>query len=219
MGFSHEKAGHAVAEYLANKGYRNIGLVWTLNEEHAAKRERGFLASLKKRGITNIPISRGLPPSTLRLGRDGLARLLNAGHRLDAVFCATDTLAQGVLTEAHSRGLSVPEDLAIMGFGDQDFAAHTFPALSTVHVDRAAIGRLAAEAILERLRDRPQRGVSSTWAFRLLSAPAPDDWEQEFVLPSASLPVRAKWLSGAAHVWDAGSVFCNLFYPETLWAT
>jgi LacI family gluconate utilization system Gnt-I transcriptional repressor len=109
------------------------------------------LSALAKHGITDIPTSRTAPPSTLRLGREGLARLLDAGHRLDAVFCATDALAQGVLTEAHARRLSVPGELAVMGFGDQDFAAHTFPALSTVHVDRAAIGRLAAEAILARL--------------------------------------------------------------------
>jgi LacI family gluconate utilization system Gnt-I transcriptional repressor len=154
VGFSHEKVGQAVANYLLRKKYRRLGLVWTLKEGYAAKREYGFLSTLEKHGITDVPTSRILPPSTLRLGREGLAQLLDAGHRLDVVFCATDALAQGVLTEAHARGLSVPKDLAVMGFGDQDFAACTFPALSTVHVDRTAIGRLAADAILARLEGR-----------------------------------------------------------------
>ncbi len=156
IGLSHEKVGEAVAEYLFKHGYRNLGLVWTLNEPNASARERGFLAALAKRGIASVPASRELPPSTLGMGRVGLARLLDAGDPLDAVFCATDTLALGALAEAHSRGLSVPADLAIMGFGDQDFAAYTFPTLSTVRVDRAAIGRLAAEAILERLAGHPR---------------------------------------------------------------
>ena len=41
-----------------------------------------------------------------------------------------------------------------MGFGDLDFAAHTFPALSTVRIDRRGIGRLAAEAMLARMEGR-----------------------------------------------------------------
>jgi len=49
----------------------------------------------------------------------------------------------------------VPGDLAIVGFGDLDFAAYTVPPLSTVRIDRAAIGRQAAEALLGRIEGRP----------------------------------------------------------------
>ncbi len=90
-------------------------------------------------------------PSTLGLGRQGLARLLDAGQPPTAVFCSSDLLAHGALEEARSRGLAMPEQLALMGFGDLEFAQHTFPALSSVRVDRAAIGRRAAEMILARM--------------------------------------------------------------------
>ena len=94
-------------------------------------------------------------PSTLGLGRQSLARLLDAGPPPSAVFCSSDLLAHGALEEARSRNLRMPDDLALMGFGDLEFAQHTFPALSTVRIDRAAIGRRAAELILQRLGGGP----------------------------------------------------------------
>jgi LacI family gluconate utilization system Gnt-I transcriptional repressor len=150
VGFSHEKVGQVVAEYLLGKGYRRFGLAWAA-DERAALRRQALLSVLAKLGITNVPASITPVPSTLQLGREALARLLEGEIRPDVVVCSSDALAQGVLTEALSRGLSVPGDLAIMGFGDLDFAAHTFPALSTVRIDRSTIGRLAADALLARI--------------------------------------------------------------------
>jgi LacI family transcriptional regulator, gluconate utilization system Gnt-I transcriptional repressor len=69
--------------------------------------------------------------------------------------CSTDTLAQGILAEAGQRGLNVPRDVAVMGFGDLSTAAHVHPALSTVRVEGSAIGKLAAESLLARLADKP----------------------------------------------------------------
>ena len=74
---------------------------------------------------------------------------------VDAVFCSSDLLALGALTEAQSRGLRVPEDLRIMGFGDNNFAADTHPALSTVRIDGNAIGRQAARFVIDRAAGRP----------------------------------------------------------------
>ena len=113
-----------------------------------------LLSALARHGIGDVPTITVSAPGSLRTGREGMARLLNEGQHPDAVFCNSDALAQGVLAELQSRGLSIPGDVAVMGFGDLDFAAYTFPALSTVRIDRRGIGRLAAEAMLARMEGR-----------------------------------------------------------------
>ncbi len=154
VGFSHEKVGQAVAEYLVGQGHRRFGVV-SADDARAEVRRAGFLAALTRHGISDTESVLVPAPSSLRLGRQGLARLLERATLPRAVFCSSDTLAHGTLVEAQARGLSVPKDLAIVGFGDLDFAALTLPPLSTVRIDRASIGRLAAEALLARFKGRP----------------------------------------------------------------
>jgi len=79
---------------------------------------------------------------------------LRARKAVDAVFCSSDLLALGVITEAQARSIDVPGELAVMGFGDLEFAADTNPALTTVRIDAAAIGREAARFIVERAEGR-----------------------------------------------------------------
>jgi LacI family gluconate utilization system Gnt-I transcriptional repressor len=81
----------------------------------------------------------------------GAGELIDSGLKAGAIFCSSDTIANGVIIEATARGLSIPDDLAIIGFGDQSFAAYTFPALSTVRIDRAEMGRKAADAMMGRI--------------------------------------------------------------------
>lgn len=153
VGFSHEKVGQAVAEYLVGRGHRRFGVI-SADDARAEVRRAGFLSALEKNRIDDVRTVHVPAPSNFRLGREGLARLLERGSLPRAVFCSSDTLAHGVLVEAQARGLSVPGDLAIVGFADLDFAAHTFPPLSTVRIDRPAIGRRAAEALLGRIEGR-----------------------------------------------------------------
>ena len=73
---------------------------------------------------------------------------------IDAVFCSSDMLALGVLTEARVRGIDMPGRLAVMGFGDVPFVADMVPALSTVHIKGADIGRMAARCLIDRAEGR-----------------------------------------------------------------
>lgn len=145
VGFSHEKVGAAVAAYLLGKGWERVGIA-TGDDHRADIRRAAFAAAVGR----PVPTSVVPAPSSLALGRRAAAELLQQEPRLRAVYCSSDQLAQGVVIEAQARGLRVPQDLAVCGFGDADFAAHTQPSLTTVQVDGAEIGRRAAGFILDR---------------------------------------------------------------------
>ncbi|WP_432377586.1 LacI family DNA-binding transcriptional regulator [Duganella sp. P38] len=150
IGFSHEEVGHACAQHLLKQGYRRFGML-TANDPRAGQRTQGFQVALAKQGVNVIASHVVQAPGALPLGRKGAVQLLDEHPELDAIFCSSDTLAHGALIEAQSRGLRVPQDLAIMGFGDLNFAEYTNPPLSTVKVDGAKIGALSAQALLDRL--------------------------------------------------------------------
>src|SRR4051812_30611486 len=150
VGFSHEKAAEAVAAYLVARGRKRIAIV-TGDDPRAERRVRAFSAEVARtRKSPKVAVHSAPAPGTLAQGRAGLAALLARDSRIDAIFCSSDLIALGALIEAHARGLRVPQDLAVVGFGDLDFAAATHPALTTVRIDAGAIGREAARFIVAR---------------------------------------------------------------------
>ena len=146
VGFSHLKVGGAVAGYFLSRGWKRVGIA-TGSDHRAMLRREGFLATL---GRDDVPTAVVPAPSSLALGRRALSELLAREPGLQAVCCSSDTLAHGVLVEAQARGLRVPGDLAVVGFGNAEFSAHMVPSISTVHVDGPEIGRLGARLILAR---------------------------------------------------------------------
>jgi LacI family gluconate utilization system Gnt-I transcriptional repressor len=153
VGFSHTEVGEAVARRLHAKGRRRLAAV-AGNDERAQRRVAAFAAAARKLGLPEVQVASVPAPTTLKSGRQALATLVPSEPGIDAVFCSSDLLALGVLTEARARGVAVPGQLAVVGFGDQDFAADVEPALTTVHIDGAAIGRQAAHFIVERAEGR-----------------------------------------------------------------
>ncbi|HEX8886275.1 MAG TPA: LacI family DNA-binding transcriptional regulator [Noviherbaspirillum sp.] len=154
IGFSHAGIGEAIASHLAGRGYRSYGLLCA-DDERSLIRQQSVADALARQGIGDVRTYVGTAPSTFQLGREGLASLLARKEKFEALVCGSDAIAQGTLAEAQSRGIAVPRDLAVMGFGDFDFSAHTFPSLSTVRIDKKAIGARAAEALIASALGKP----------------------------------------------------------------
>lgn len=158
VGFSHVAAAAAVVRHLQARGRRRLALL-SADDERALRRNRGFVDEALKLGLVqdaaDLPTLHVPAPTTLGSGRRGLARLLEQAPDVDAVFCSSDLLALGVLTEAAARGIAVPQQLAVVGFGDLAFAGDTHPALTTVRIDGTGIGQRAARFLVDRAEGRP----------------------------------------------------------------
>lgn len=163
VGFSHLKVGSAVAGFFLSRGWQRVGIA-TGGDHRAMLRREGFVATLGR----DVPTATVPAPSSLALGRRALAELLEQEPRLQAVSCSSDTLAHGVLVEAAARGLRVPQDLAICGFGNADFSEHMLPSITTVHVDGPEIGRLAAQLVIDRCRGNAGPQTIFDLGFRLI---------------------------------------------------
>jgi len=150
VGFSHERVGEAVARHLLARGHRSFALI-SADDARALTRQQAFVDALRAKGVRDVEIVNVPAPSTLALGRQALAQVLSGKRRPGVVVCSSDLLAHGALEEARARGLAVPQAMGIVGFGDLEFAQHTSPPLSTVRIDRAAIGERAADMILARI--------------------------------------------------------------------
>lgn len=153
VGFSHVEVGRAVAHYLHGKGRRRLATV-AGDDERAQRRQGAFETAARALGLRELASVRVPAPTTLRSGRGALAQLLQQDPAIDAVFCSSDLLALGVMTEARAIGVAVPHQLAVVGFADLDFAADLHPALTSVRINAGAIGRQAAQFIVERAEGR-----------------------------------------------------------------
>jgi len=153
VGFSHVDVGRTVAQFLKARGRRRLAIV-SGSDERAKRRQDAFQSAASVLDLDPVRVVVVPAPTTLRSGRAALAELMQNGSEVDAVFCSSDLLALGVMTEAQARGVAVPGRLAIVGFGDLEFAADLHPALTTVRIDGMAIGRRAAQFIVDRAEGR-----------------------------------------------------------------
>jgi LacI family gluconate utilization system Gnt-I transcriptional repressor len=154
VGFSHEDAGQAVAEFLYQRGRRRVAVI-SASDERAQRRNRAFAQAAVRLDMQGpdgtVPLHTISAPGTAAGGRTALRALLANHPDIDAVFCSSDMVALGVLTEARKLGIDVPGKLAVVGLGDHPFAADLYPALTTVRIDGRAMGEIAARFLIDRI--------------------------------------------------------------------
>ena len=150
VGFNHDRVGRAMAEHLLAQGHRQLAYVdsGVAEDFRAHERGTGFKAAAQAAGASVRLV--GAPKGeAIASGRLALAGLVD-GQRptVTAAAFANDHLACGALLEAGARRLHVPDQLALMGFGDFAISRHLSPALTTVSPPRYEIGREAARLLL-----------------------------------------------------------------------
>ena len=149
IGFSHSDIGLAVAKYFIEKGRKQLAVI-RAGDERADRRTVAFIAAAIEAGLPKPFIVNVGSERSIRSGRQAMAEILSESPKSDAVFCSSDLLALGALTEARAQKINVPNQIALMGFGDVPFVADMLPALSTVRINGGKIGEIAAQYLMDR---------------------------------------------------------------------
>ncbi|GGM03168.1 LacI family DNA-binding transcriptional regulator [Dactylosporangium sucinum] len=152
-------AATAATRHLVDLGRRRIAAIGDQPGRHgtAALRRNGYLGALQAAGITPDPALTVRAEAYSRAeGAAAMRRLLDLPEPPDAVFCFNDLLAVGALSAARDRGLSVPGDLAVVGFDGVDEGNYTAPRLTTIAPDKAAIAEAAINLARAAVHDGAQ---------------------------------------------------------------
>ncbi|WP_277188012.1 LacI family DNA-binding transcriptional regulator [Caballeronia sp. BR00000012568055] len=159
VGFSNVNAAREMVRYLADKGYERIGFIGGASEldRRGLDRLKGFRAQMKALDLDDTRIIRlGESPITMSHGGPAIAALLDTWPDTQAAMCVSDMSAFGAIMECHRRGLTVPDDIAIAGFGNFEVSACCTPTITTVSVDAYGIGLRTGETLLAALEAREQ---------------------------------------------------------------
>ncbi|MCT2590097.1 LacI family transcriptional regulator [Streptomyces sp. N2-109] len=143
--------------HLASLGHRRVGLA--LGPERFVPVQRktdGFLQAVQEQlGLAEADTRKLIQHSLYSLegGQAAASALLEQG--CTALVCASDMMALGAIRAVRQRGLSVPEDVSVIGFDDSPLIAFTDPPLSTIRQPVTAMGQAAVRALLEEIGGTP----------------------------------------------------------------
>ena len=152
-----EEVGRLAADHLIRTGRRAVAHIGGPPVLHAKRRETGYLAALRSHGLK--PRSEWIVPAGFMEadGYRGMKQLLALEPRpaIDAVFAANDPAAIGAMKAVWEAGLSVPNDIAVVGAGDVAYGDLLRVPLTTVSWSKAEQGRRAAELLLDQMGPNP----------------------------------------------------------------
>ncbi|GAA5175423.1 LacI family DNA-binding transcriptional regulator [Modicisalibacter zincidurans] len=153
IGLSHYDAGRCMAQHLLDRGYRRIVYAGAQMEGNYRARLRydGHRDLLQQYGL-EAPLEEWPDVSALEIGAKALRHVMVQRPGTEAIHFADDTLATGAILDANRTGIRVPDDVAIAGFTGLPFGQHITPRLTTIVSPREAIGRIAAEQVIARIK-------------------------------------------------------------------
>ncbi|WP_010204704.1 LacI family DNA-binding transcriptional regulator [Salinibacterium sp. PAMC 21357] len=150
----------SAVEHLLASGRRNLATIAGPQDmPPGVDRLDAFHTTLTKHGLTSDLVEVGdfSPPS----GAEAMRRLLARGEPIDGVFAANDQMAIGAYSAIREAGLSVPEDIAVVGFDDDNYGSTATPPLTTVRQPSLEMGRRMAEMIVGLIENRPVDTVTT----------------------------------------------------------
>lgn len=146
--------GYLATKALIDKNHRNIAIITgNLKKILAQKRLEGYKKALLE---ANIPIKEELIIEShfdFDGGIVGMEKILQLTNRPTAIFACSDTIAIGAYQTAWKYGLSIPNDISIIGYDNIQLAQYLAPPLSTIHQPKNTFAKLSVETLIERIKN------------------------------------------------------------------
>lgn len=152
VGFSNADAMIPIVKHLAQTGRRKLAFVGARvgSDMRGSERRDGAIAAAWDLGLPEVTvIDAGLAPVSMRQGAQAVEAIGTDITKFDALICVSDPVAFGALSACRRLGVSVPDDIAITGFGNFDVAMVSSPKITTVNVNANDIGVKVAELLRE----------------------------------------------------------------------
>lgn len=152
-------ASRDAVRHLLNLGHREVAFIGAPSEDDPfhftvpAARRAGYLEALEERGVEARPEHQAIGRFTVASGRTAMDQILASSAWPTAVFAISDEMAVGAMHSLSQHGLSVPEDVSIIGFDDHEVAEAV--GLTTVRQRPGAIGARAAVRLVDELGGAP----------------------------------------------------------------
>lgn len=164
-------AGALAAEHMLGLGHTEFGFLGPATNVHAIRmRERGFVKTLRDRGISIRSDWLRRVPATAQGGQEGMRGLLALKMRPTAIFCANDLVAVGAVKVCHEANVNVPADMSIVGCDDVEIASLITPELTTVAIPAREIGARAARLLLRAIQGDETERKGEARAPRMLGS-------------------------------------------------
>lgn len=168
VGFNATKAAFDMTEYLIKLKHKHIGFVLGHPDQESSRRtEKGFRDAHVKAGLKvdeNL-VAQGF--YTHQSGVEAAMTLLNKTPRPTVIFASNDEMAVGVLCEAQSRGIKVPDELSIAGIDDISITTKVWPNITTMRQPLSSIGYSAASMLIHRLQNSEPQSTENTISNRI----------------------------------------------------
>lgn len=160
-----EMGARDLAALFADLGHTRVGALFgPTDTSTGVARENGFRTGLAERGVQLLDKHVRYGEFTTEAGELGLAELMSAADPPTAIFCANDVIAVGALNSAKALGISIPDQLTVVGFDDIALAGWNVFQLTTVRQELATMSRTTVKLLRERI-------IQPDLPFRRIGAP------------------------------------------------
>jgi LacI family transcriptional regulator len=152
------KGAYDAVSHLCGHGYKRIGYIYgQIFSFSKPSRDSGYLKALHDSGIENSEELWAMGSFSRDGGEEAFSRLMSLKNPPDAIFCANDEMAFGAMIAARKSGISIPDDVALIGYDDIRICEISNPQLSSVRQPKTEIGKLLFDRLIGYLAKKDEK--------------------------------------------------------------